>query len=377
MSKLDKACQGSVALYFYRLSDVGGGAERMICQLANILAERGFCVFLITWDHIDAQSFYKLNDAVSWEKLGFKQGIVNKVQRTLLLTRVLKQNNIDVLIGFVMSSDKSIYAASKLASVKLVAAERNAPAMYWHRYSNFQRWLVFALLHLTDRITVQMNSFSSGYPKTLRKRIKIIPNPVPKALHMAQPDVVNTKGRFILLTVSRLDGVQKRIDLLIRAFAKQAAEFPDWDLHIIGDGPDQEKLITLAKDCDIAERTHFIPTTREIFKEYIQAHIFAIPSMWEGFPNALAEAMSHGLPAVGFENAQGVADLISKDDGGWLAKGLGDEDALSSALNEAMSNANERKRRGVMAAQSVSEFSEKEQYDHWVKLLNSLVSESD
>ena len=375
MSKLDKACQGVVALYFYRLSDVGGGAERMICQLANMLAERGFSVFIITWDQVDAQSFYKLNDAVVWKKLGFKQGMLDKVRRTLLLVRVLKENNIDVLIGFVMSGDKSIYAAAKLASVKLVAAERNAPAMYWHRYSNFHRWLVFALLHFTDRITVQMNSFSSGYPKTLHKRIKAIPNPVPKALHAAQPDVANTTGRFSLLTVSRLDGFQKRIDLLIQAFAKQASNFSDWDLRIVGDGPDQEKLVGLAKDYGVTERIQFVPTTRDIFKEYTQAHLFAIPSIWEGFPNALAEAMSHGLPAVGFEGAQGVVDLISKEGGGWLAKGLGDVEALSATLNEAMKDANERKRRGELAAQSISEFTTKKQYDHWVKLVKSLILE--
>jgi glycosyltransferase involved in cell wall biosynthesis len=364
----------SVVFYFHRLSNAGG-AERMICQLASDLAKRDFIVHLVSWDSPDAMAFYPLDPAVRWTRLGFSPGTSDKLRRTRALARLLKDNDVHVLVGFVMSGDKTIYAAVKLAGVRLVVAERNAPAMYWLRYNHIQRWLSFGLLHLADRITVQMPGFVTGYPASLRDRIEIIPNPVPVALHKARPGIANGVGRFTLLTVSRLDGIQKRIECLIRAFARVAADRPAWDLRIIGDGPQQTELYRLAGECGVAGRVKFEPAAADIFGVYIGAHLFAIPSLWEGFPNALAEAMSHGLPAVGFAGAAGVADLIDKGGGGWLAKGLDDEAALAVTLGQAMADGEERTRRGKLAVQSMATYAPDVQFGRWAALLKSLITE--
>jgi glycosyltransferase involved in cell wall biosynthesis len=360
-----------VALYFYRLTDPGG-AERMICQLASALAERHFRVHLVSWDQPGAKAFYPLHPAVKWEKLGFQSGILDKLRRTRVLARVLRDNDIRVLLGFVMSGDRTVYAAAKLARVQLIAAERNAPAMYRLRYSNFQRWLSFRFLHLADRITVQMPEFIAGYPDSLHDRIEVIPNPVPVASHKARPAEAGNAGRFALLAVSRLDGVQKRLDRLIGAFSRIAVKHPAWDLRIIGDGPGQGDLCRLAAEHGVADRVLIEPPVTDIFDVYRQAHLFAIPSLWEGFPNALAEAMSHGLPAVGFEEAAGVAELIRRG-GGWLAKGLDDETTLAVALDHAMADNEERARRGNLASQSMSAYVPEIQFDRWASLLESMI----
>jgi glycosyltransferase involved in cell wall biosynthesis len=363
----------SVACYFYCLANAGG-AERMICQLASALAERGFHVCLVSWDQPDAKAFYPLHPAVRWERLGFRSGILDKLRRTRALARTLRNNDVRVLLGFVMSGDRTVYAAAKLAGVRLVAAERNAPAMYRLRYSNFQRWLSFRFLHLADRITVQMPEFVAGYPDSLHDRIEVIPNPVPVALHKARPATANAAGRFTLLAVSRLDGVQKRVDRLVGAFSRIADRHPAWDLRIVGDGRGGEPgdLRRLAAERTVANRVNIEPSAADIFDVYAQAHLFAMPSLWEGFPNALAEAMSHGLPAVGFEDAAGVAELI-RHGGGWLAKGLDDETALAATLDHAMADHEERARRGKLATQSMTAFAPEAQFDRWATLLESMI----
>jgi glycosyltransferase involved in cell wall biosynthesis len=279
---------------------------------------------LISWDEADARTFYPLHPNVQWTRLGFSRGSLDKLRRIRALARLLKEKRIQVLAGFVMSGDKTVYAAAKLVGAQLLVAERNAPTMYRLRYNCVQRWLSFGFLHLADRITVQMPGFVSGYPTSLRNRIAVIPNPVPVAQHLAQPAIANTMGRFTLLCVSRLDGLQKRIDLLIRAFSRLATDHPAWDLRIIGDGPAKTTLHRLIEGLNVGGRVRIEPSIAAIFDSYIQAHLFVIPSLWEGFPNALAEAMSHGLPAVGFAQAAGVAELIGNR-GGWLAGGLMDE----------------------------------------------------
>jgi glycosyltransferase involved in cell wall biosynthesis len=271
----------------------------------------------------------------------------------------------------VISGDKTVFAAAKLAGVNLVVAERNAPTMYWLRYNVLQRWVSFSLLHLADRITVQLPGFIAGYPATLRGRIEIIPNPVPVVMSQASPGIMNESGRYILLVVSRLDAAQKRVDCLIRAFSRVATEYPNWDLLIIGNGPENSNLHRLIVEFGLAGRVKIEPAMLDVFNVYAKVHLFAIPSLWEGFSNALAEAMKHGLPAVGFSGAAGVAELIG--DGGWLAKGLDDEVALAGELANAMANDTERIRRGQVAAELMRRFEPEQQFDRWAELLGSLV----
>lgn len=371
---MTKAARGSVALYFYHLGGVGG-AQRMVSLLADALAARGFEVHLVSWDPVDAESFYRANCSVTRHRFGYHKGWVDKARRALSLARLLRRERIQVLVGFVMSGDKTIYAAAKLAGVHLIAAERNAPEMYHLRYGRAKRWLNFSLLHFVDRITVQMPEFACGYPSSLQGRIEVIPNPVPIPRGRAEPSRLGRNGRFTLLAVSRFDGVQKRLDRLVGAFARIAAAHRDWDLRIIGDGPERTNLRRLAGELGLGTRVKFEPTASDIFNAYVEAHLFAIPSLWEGFPNALAEAMSHGLPAVGFEGASGVAQLIEDGESGWLAKGLDDEVMLATALNQAMSNPAERFRRGQIAARSMAAYAPEVQFDRWTTLLETLVSE--
>jgi len=371
-SGMTRAVCAPVALYFHRLGNSGGGAERVICALSNALFERGFAVHLISWDDKKAHTFYSLSQGVVWHRLGFRVGVLDKLRRSRALARLLRNNGIRTLVGFVMSGDKTVYAAIKLAGVRLVVAERNAPSMYHLRYSKSQRWLSFALLHLADRITLQFPEFTEGYPVSLRDRIEVIPNPVPLVSRYARPNEPDQDGRFTLLAVSRLDGVQKRLDCLLRAFARVATVQPIWDLRIIGDGPEEVALRELAREIGITERVSLERSLPDIFDAYTQAHLFAIPSLWEGFPNALAEALGHGLPAVGFHGAAGVVSLIKDGETGWLAKGLDDETTLAGVLGQAMANGEERVRRGALAVESMAAYAPEAQFERWAVLLDSL-----
>ena len=363
----------SIALYFYRIGGAGGGAERMVCQLASALAKRGFDVHLITWDVEDAKSFYLIDPEVQWTKLGFAPGRMDKLRRIRALHAMFRRHDIKVLVGFVMSGDRTVFAAAKLAGVKLVAAERNAPEMYRYRCGPLQRWATFRMLGLADRIAVQMATYAAGYPQYLHRRIVTIPNPVPIACQDARPDAADATGGFTVLTVSRLDPVQKRIGCLVGAFSLVAQRFPGWHLRIIGDGLEEAALHRRITECGLTGRVRIEPSTPEVFDAYSQSHLFAIPSRWEGFPNALAEAMSHGLPAVGFAQAAGVAELIGPG-GGWLAEGLDDEAALAVALASAMADGQERLLRGRSATQQMRQFTPDRQFDRWADLIRSLSS---
>ncbi len=365
----------AVALYYHYLNHAGG-AERMICQLACELTKRNLKVHLISLDAMETPSYYPISKDVTWHRLGHGYGIKDKTRRTRLIARILRHNGIGILIGFVMSGDKTVYAASLLGGAKLVAAERNGPAMYRLRFGLIKRWLCFALLHLCHSITVQFPRYQLAYPLTLRRRVKCISNPVEKSSTKARPEAPGIDGRYRLLTVSRLDLVQKRLDCLIQSFARIKNSQPQWDLFIIGDGPDARVLRQMISSLGLADRITIKPPTETILTFYSSANLFVLPSRWEGFPNALAEALSTGLPAVGFREAEGVADLIKEGKTGWLAEPGEEIESLAAALTAAMSDDEERHVRGARAIVEMQQFVPKLQYDKWQLLIYQLAGET-
>lgn len=138
---------------------------------------------------------------------------------------------------------------------------------------------------------------------------------------------------------------------------------------------EQEDAERLANRRGLAERVHLDSWTSNIFDAYAKSHLYAMPSLWEGFPNALAEAMSHGLPAIGFRDAVGVAQLIAHGETGWLAHGLYDEVALAEALSSAMADDEERMRRGRLAATSMAAYAPDAQFDRWGRLLDAVMAD--
>ena len=357
-----------LAIYVHGLAGAGG-AERMSCQLADALSARGNRVYLVSWDSPDNEPFHDVSKNVMRCPLGFRPGQLDKARRLLALFRLLRRERIGVLIGFVMSGDRTVFAAARAAGVRLIVAERNAPSMYRWRHTTFRRWQCFTLLRLAHRIVVQFGEFAQGYPKALHSRIAAIPNPVAHARRLASPATANVAGRYTLLAVSRLDEVQKRMTCLIDSFARVTDKHPAWDLEIVGDGPDDALIAERIASHQLEGRTRLSPARREIADAYAASQLFAIPSRWEGFPNALAEAMAHGLPAVGFAEADGVAHLIEDGTTGWLARGVDDPAALAEALDRAMGDHAERARRGARAVEAVRAYPPGMQYDKWQTLI--------
>lgn len=358
-----------IIFYFYSIREAGG-AERMLCNLVHALHSRGCNVSIVSWDQPNANSFYPLNTGIKWHRLGYKSGIKNKLSRILSLSKLLKKENIKTLVGFVMSNDKTVYSAAILSNTKIIVAERNSPSMYYHRYGVLDRLLCFSLLHLSDKIIVQFPQFKDQYPNSLRKKIVTISNPVELPKKIITPKK-SKNGTFTLLAVSRLDETQKKISTLIYAFSSIAAAMPNWNLEIVGSGKDKKLLESLITSNKLTNRIRILEPSQEIFKKYHSSHLFVIPSLWEGFPNALAEALAHGLPAVGFEKADGVNILIEKGYNGWLAKGSNDPVNLAKELIAAMRDHKERKLRSLASKKSVERYGGNYQIEQWMDITQS------
>jgi glycosyltransferase involved in cell wall biosynthesis len=339
----------------------------MLLRLAADLAERGHVVHVISWDAPGAKTFHPLASVVAWHQLGFRPGWRDKVQRTWKLFMLLRQIRAEVFVGFVMSADKTVYAACLLANVPIVAAERNSPDMYDLKLGPVTKAFYMGLLGLAKRVVVQIESYRKGYPRWLGRRIEAIPNPVNPATVLARPAERGEEG-WVLLCVARLEE-QKNIEALIRAFSMLAEEFSDWCLRIFGEGSKRAALEKLVADLALTGRVLLPGAVNTVEDEYASAHVFCLSSRWEGFPNALAEAMAHGLPVVGFAGCPGVNAIIDDGIDGLLAPGNGDSAALAGALRVLMADPVRRVRMGEQARLLAQRFSPEHITDRWENLL--------
>ena len=341
------------------IDNVAGGVERSAVTILNHLAARGHEVSLLTWDRPGARAYYPLSDDVTWYRLHMGDP-TRRASLPLRLRRMARirgwvQRTIrpDVVVAFQLGPFVTIALALLGTGKPVIAAERNAPDRFDHLRAGRRRQLWFQSFRLATRITVQLNSYVVRYPRYLRDRIRVVQNMVTQA--DARADCRGDDARRVLLSVGRL-GYQKNPACLLRAFARLAPKYPGWVLRLVGDGEYREDLHREATELKIAERIEMPGPRPDIAREYEGAQLFALASRWEGFPNAVAEALAHGLPVVGFAGCAGLNELVVHERNGLLAAGNGCEDALACALDDLMADGDKRARLGESGVKISQEY---------------------
>ena len=171
-------------------------------------------------------------------------------------------------------------------------------------------------------------------------------------------------GRPIILSVGNLIPI-KGHDLLIRAAASLAEEFPTLTLEIIGDGPEGGRLRALAQQLPIGDRVRFLgrQSRQQVASAMRRCTLFALPSRYEGLGCVYLEAMASGKPVIGCRG-QGIEEVVERGTNGWLV-GTDDVEELRGALSTLLSNVALRKFVSGNARQTIlDEFTLSRQADH-------------
>lgn len=164
-----------------------------------------------------------------------------------------------------------------------------------------------------------------------------------------------------VLGVGRLEGV-KRFDRLISAFA--LAGKPPWELHLLGDGAELDRLREHALLEGVADRVVFrgrVPSPA-MAAEYAKAAVLGLTSEHEGLPLVLLEAGAHGVPSVAFDVSGGVRSA------GPVLVPPGDVRKFADELAVLMRSADERRRLGAAARQRAEDFRLDRVLDRWESL---------
>lgn len=348
-----------------------GGAERVVSTLANELCEKYDITVITLWD---VQPFYTLDPKINHISCVSESLISNNVYQAIrnnfrLLRRlkiILKEERIDLTIGFTTTSNILAVMGSKFLNIPCIISERSNPRVkVLGRFWSFLRKKYY---RKSDYLVVQTNDnflYYSSY--ILKDRIKILANPLSKEL--TKHKNLSTPREQVILSVGRLDK-NKSQDLLINAFSN--IEHEGWQIIIVGDGVEKDNYLELVRQLGLEDKVTFTGNSSNVFDYYNSSSLFAFTSKSEGFPNVLIEAMYFELPCISTDCPNGPSEIINDGSNGYLIP-VNDQKALEEKLTLLMSSQSLRENIGSKAYQSAKHYLTDNIVAQWEVLIKELI----
>ncbi len=331
-----------------------GGMERVMGELANLFSNKSNIEVHLILYGIKRDIFYPIPASVIVHRPLFifddSWRMISTFRTLFFLRRKVKNIRPDAMLSFGEYWNSFVLLALYGLKFPLFVSDRSQPdKSLGIMHEKLRQWLYPKATGVIAQTAVAKNVYLTKYR---HQNIRVIGNPIRNILDKDQISREN-----VVLTVGRLIE-SKQQDKLIEIFAK--INRPDWKLVIVGyDHLKQEnrhKLEDLAQKLNIEKSVLFVGKQSNVDDFYLSSKIFAFTSISEGFPNAIGEAMSAGLPVVAFDCVAGPSEMIEEGQNGFLIPLL-DLDLFRMKLELLMEEVVLRERLGAYARESISRFS--------------------
>jgi GalNAc-alpha-(1->4)-GalNAc-alpha-(1->3)-diNAcBac-PP-undecaprenol alpha-1,4-N-acetyl-D-galactosaminyltransferase len=368
-----------------------GGAERSVVLLSKEFLRQGHAVTVVTIYGTAVDSFVLAEDVerlaldVAADSHSFLHGFRNNVKRLASLRKAIRATRPDIVISNMSQTNVLTKLALTNTGLPVVLVEHSDPVR------NVRKGIWRVLRRATYPRAATIVSVSCGiddYFKWLPESKKtVIPNPVSAIDAELSIESMRTQstlpplpdGYFVhqnkkrLVAMGRLIHV-KGFDRLLLAFAKLSEKHAEWQLVIMGEGEQRSDLEQLIKRLGLAESVQLCGFVDNPFAVLKLSEFFVTASRSEGFPYALLEAMSCGLPAVAMDCDSGPREIIRDRIDGILVPD-GDIEALAAAMDQLMSDEGKRRRLGERASEVRERFGSEKVAALWEALLLKFVKE--
>ena len=361
----------------------GGGAERVAVNLANGWAARGWTPAIVTLAQKEEPPAYALAPGVSHVDITrrrFARDVSPELRDTIddvmpfcpapvramlvpltvevaLLRETIERTAPDAILSFVDLTNLKTIAATRRLGVPVFVYEQVDP-----RRTSVGDWeLARRVLYPHATRVVALTESDADCFRARGANAVAIPNPV-------LPGSATAASREPLIVgVGRL-APQKDFARLLQAFANVAAAHPEWRLEILGEGPQLGMLTRMTSDLGLGDRVSFPGFVADIHEALRRATLFAMTSTYEGFPNALCEAMANGVPGIAYDCASGIAEIIRDGVDGVIVRGTRSVGSFSDVLDRLMTDDAERQRLAANAPDVVRRFSLERVLHRWDEL---------
>ena len=351
--------KGRMRLVFYKDNlATGRGADKATCSLASELRRRGYDTTIVTGPGDVAFSFPVGSDVAIEHR-------DRKVVRDFV-------SPYDICIAAGPNEILDLTCGGRLRPpTKTIVELLVYPKGFFKWKHPIRNHRLKKALGLADVVQIQI----AGYADSLRlfvdpKRIAVIGN----WADVCEPPEEKGESKVVLYPAAI--NKSKNQLLLVKAFARIAADFPEWELHLYGKAVPKygERCRTAAGAWLKAGRIRFFEFTNDLPSVYASSALMAYPSLLEGFPLAMIEGMKYRLPVVAISSLPGVRDMVLDGETGIVAEPS--VEAYSAALARLMSDGALRVRMGARArAFSLERYSREGVIAQWEALLRRVAGE--
>lgn len=314
-----------------------GGIEKSIVAIANLLADNYLVEIACTYKLYDKPAF-SIDDRVSIKYLTEDVAPNREQFRDAVKSRNLfdiakeGKKSVDILslrkktmINYIKSSDADYIISTRDIFDDWLGryAPSNVIKIGWehnHFHGNFKyadKIVKYASkLDYFVLVSKELRDYYTEALKNSKCKCFYIPNIIDKL-----PKYTSRLNKNRLISVGRLSPEKGHLDLL-KIFKRINEVKPDWCLDIIGDGPERDNLVNYIEKNNLQDKVKLHGFRN---KDYIDdilhnSSIFLMTSYTESFGIVLIEAMSHGVPCIAFDSAEGARELIDHGENGYLIK---------------------------------------------------------
>lgn len=336
-----------------------GGAAKMLSFVANSLSNRMHNVCIVNLRATKDVSNYERSteDKIQIRRLSS----TNRKKQILEIKRIAQEFKADVIIGFTEIPNALARIVGFLIGKPSIMSERGDPRCTMGR--KLKTKLVFKIINTSKGGVFQTEGARDFYGKRLKKRGIVIPNPI--FIEGEIPHVQQEEREKSVVSVARLDNIQKRYDVMLDAFKLFVQKHPDYVLKLYGRGNDEELIKTWVQERDLSHCVKFMGLTTQPMVDTCRDGMFLITSDFEGISNALLEAMACGLPCVSTDHTPGGARLLIQDHENGLLCPIGDAKSLANAMCEFAENPDLAQTCGENARNVVTRFAPEKIIDLW------------
>ncbi len=294
-----------------------GGAERIMLNLAQGIAEKGYPVDLVL-SKAEGPFMNQIPGCVHLVDLNCPRVLASLPA----LVRYIRQERPSALLSVLHANLNALWAY-RLAGVpmRLVLAEHNtlssvAKGEYdirFHIYPTAARWFY----PWSDAIVAVSDGVAKDLAQTIRmplERIQVIYNPIvtPELFEKSQAKLDHPwyqPGQPpVMLAIGRLTA-QKAFDVLLKAFAEARKE-RELHLVILGEGEDRAALEAQAQELGLSEEVRIPGFVSNPYPYIAGAAAFVLSSRWEGLPTVLVEALALGTPIISTDCPSGPREIL-------------------------------------------------------------------